>query len=61
MIDTRGMAVRSGILDTEFVNLQAGDTFRLFGRSRQGDAAGVSVSCPALVDEVKAGARVLPR
>ena len=59
MIDTRGMEVRSGVLNMDSVELKAGQTFRLYAQPREGDAGGVSISYPPLVDEVKVGCRVM--
>jgi len=59
MIDTRGMEVRSGTLASESVELDAGDSFRLYADRHPGTAEGVTVSYPALIHELEPGARVM--
>ncbi len=59
MIDTQGMEVRCGALNTTSVELKAGDCFSLYAQERLGDVNGVCVSYPALIDELEPGVRVL--
>ncbi len=59
MIDTRGVEVRTGLLDAASVTLEPGATFRLHGDGRSGNADGVGVSYPRLADEVQPGHCVL--
>ncbi len=59
MIDTKGIEIRTGTLSTPAVTLDSGDEFRLHAEPRTGDAGGVSVSYPALVNEVVPGEKIL--
>jgi pyruvate kinase len=59
MIDTRGIEVRTGMLDPESVELGTGDTFMLYTRERPGDRDGVAVSFKGLAEEVTAGTVIL--
>jgi pyruvate kinase len=59
MIDTRGIEIRTGALRGESVELAPEAEFRLHAGQLDGDAQGVSVSYPALVEILKPGAVVL--
>lgn len=59
MIDTRGIEIRTGRLQTESVTLAPGSVFNLHTKQRLGDCSGVSVSYKKLVAEVKPGDPIL--
>jgi pyruvate kinase len=59
MLDTRGVEIRTGPLADSTVELTPGTEFRLHAAARAGDASGVSVSYPPLVDELVPGNSVL--
>ncbi|MGI9432327.1 MAG: pyruvate kinase [Myxococcota bacterium] len=58
MLDTKGAEVRTGSLLEEVV-LENGAPFRLFADDALGDATGVSISYPSLVEELEPGNSVL--
>ena len=59
MLDNKGPEIRTGTLTNhEPVTLRAGDKFKLFFHSADGDASGVFVDRPALGREVSAGRSV---
>lgn len=59
MIDTRGIEIRTGELASDMVELAPGAEFRLHASERAGDASGVSVSYPGLLEALRPGAAVL--
>ncbi|HUT40281.1 MAG TPA: pyruvate kinase [Gammaproteobacteria bacterium] len=59
MIDTRGIEIRTGILDGGPVELLSGASFILSTEKRTGDASGVSVTYRKLAEEVSAGTQIL--
>ena len=59
MIDTRGIEIRTGILDGGPVELLPGASFTLSTEKRTGDASGVSVTYRKLAEEVSAGTPIL--
>ena len=59
MADTKGIEIRTGAVDGGAALLESGAPFDLYTDERVGGASGVSVSYPALADEVAPGARVL--
>jgi pyruvate kinase len=58
MLDTKGAEIRTGSI-LEGVVLEAGAPFRLFADDTLGDASGVSISYPDLVNELDVGNFVL--
>ena len=52
MIDTRGIEIRTGLLKSNYVDLNRGMNFSLWTDDRPGDKSGVSVSYPKLPSEV---------
>ena len=59
MIDTRGIEIRTGLLDGDSVNLVPGDSFSLYTEDRTGSAAGVSITYRKLYEEVRRGTPIL--
>ncbi len=59
MLDTRGVKIRTGLVEAGAVTLAAGEPFALYADSRVGDASGVSVSDDALAEELRPGSQVL--
>ncbi len=59
MVDTRGIEIRTGRLEGELVELQAGDDFALYCDGRVGDSKGVSVSYQGLYGDVDSGTAIL--
>jgi pyruvate kinase len=59
MLDTKGVKIRTGLLEGGAAELAAGSLFTLYTDGRTGNAAGVSVSYPGIEDEVQPGAEVL--
>jgi pyruvate kinase len=59
MIDTRGIEIRTGELNQDFIVLGVGDSFNLYTQERLGDVEGVSVSFKGLAREVAPGATIL--
>ncbi|UCB55092.1 MAG: pyruvate kinase [Thiotrichales bacterium] len=59
MIDTRGIEIRTGLLDGGPVDLKPGGDFSLYTEDRTGDASGVSVTYHKLYEEVRQGTPIL--
>lgn len=59
MADTRGIEIRTGKLESEFVELKAGSDFSLYCDGRVGNGEGVSVSYAGLYKEVDTGTIIL--
>jgi pyruvate kinase len=59
MLDTRGLEIRTGLVEAGEVELVAGRPFTLFAEPRPGDASGVSVDRRALAKELAPGCAVL--
>ena len=59
MIDTRGIEIRTGMLDGDSAKLIPGVSFSLHTDGRIGDAAGVSISYLKLYEEVQRGTPIL--
>ncbi len=59
MLDTKGVKIRTGRLESGSANLKTGDPFALYMNDRLGDARGVSLSNNTLADEVNVGSRIL--
>ncbi|HAU24023.1 MAG TPA: pyruvate kinase, partial [Gammaproteobacteria bacterium] len=59
MVDTKGIEVRTGLLEDGPVFLEADQTFTLFADDRKGNLAGVSVSYRKLSAGVKKGDVIL--
>ncbi|NOR39963.1 MAG: pyruvate kinase [Gammaproteobacteria bacterium] len=59
MVDTRGIEIRTGLLQTDRVELLTGENVTLFTDKRTGDAQGVSVSYRKLFEEVSPGTPIL--
>ena len=59
MIDTRGIEVRTGRLESGFIDLEVGDAFTLFTDARIGSQKGVSVTYKGLPGEVGIGTPIL--
>ena len=59
MIDTRGIEIRTSLLEGDSVELVPGASFTLFTDGRAGDANGVGVSYRKLFEEVSAGTPIL--
>ena len=53
MVDTKGIEIRSGLVQGGSVELNRGDRFVLYNDGRTGDAAGVSVTHLRLYEEVE--------
>ncbi|MDJ0805326.1 MAG: pyruvate kinase [Gammaproteobacteria bacterium] len=52
MIDTRGIEIRTGLLDTDSIDLAIGDCFTLYTDDRQGNSEGVSITYKQLPTEL---------
>lgn len=59
MADTKGIEVRTGMLEAGPITLEPGQLFSLFTDSRPGNSSGVSVSYKNLPAEVKPGITIL--
>lgn len=59
MIDTRGIEIRTGLLEDGSIDLSNGDRFNLFTDNRQGNQDGVSVSYKQLPSEVDINTPIL--
>jgi pyruvate kinase len=59
MIDTRGIEIRTGLLEDEKVELLPGANFTLFADGRAGDVNGVSITYQKLFEEVSSGTPIL--
>jgi len=59
MIDTRGIEIRTGLLDGDSAKLIPGVSFSLYTDGRIGDASGVSISYTKLYEEVRRGTPIL--
>jgi len=59
MIDTRGIEIRTGLLEGGTANLVAGQTFKLHTKNETGNADGVSITYLKLHEEVSRGTPVL--
>ncbi|MCG6898852.1 MAG: pyruvate kinase [Gammaproteobacteria bacterium] len=59
MIDTRGIEIRTGLLEDEKVELLPGAGFTLFADGRAGDVNGVSITYQKLFEEVSSGTPIL--
>ena len=59
MIDTRGIEIRTGLVEDGSITLNIGDQFSLFTDNRHGNKKGVSVTYKKLPDEVHAGTPIL--
>jgi pyruvate kinase len=58
MCDTKGPEIRTGKFQGGVAELQAGDTFTLYGEDRLGDASGCSTTYPNLYSVVQPGIRI---
>jgi len=59
MIDTRGIEIRTGLLDNGSADLVPGASFSLYTEDRPGDASGVSITYQKLFEEVQQGTQIL--
>lgn len=59
MIDTRGIEIRTGLVQGDSVKLVPGDSFSLYTGDRPGDASGVSITYQKLFEEVRRGIPIL--
>ncbi len=59
MVDTRGIEIRTGLLEEGTVELLPGASFTLFTEERAGNAGGVAVTYRKLPEEVRAGTPIL--
>ena len=59
MIDTRGIEIRTGLLEGGSANLVVGNTFKLHTKNETGNADGVSITYLKLHEEVSRGTPVL--
>jgi pyruvate kinase len=59
MIDTRGIEIRTGLIDDAPVELIPGQSFCLHTHDRPGDATGVSITYHKLFEEVRRGIPIL--
>ena len=59
MIDTRGIEIRTGLLDGDTADLIPGANFSLYTDDRLGNMTGVSVSYHKLFEEVRKGTPIL--
>jgi pyruvate kinase len=59
MLDTKGVKIRTGLLEGGAAQLDTGQPFALFTDGRAGNATGVSVSYAGIEDEVQVGSTVL--
>jgi len=59
MIDTRGIEIRTGLLDGDSADLVPGENFSLHTENRPGNATGVSITYLKLHEEVQQGIPIL--
>ncbi|NOQ88551.1 MAG: pyruvate kinase [Gammaproteobacteria bacterium] len=59
MIDTRGIEIRTGLLEGDSATLVPGESFSLHTNDQLGNAAGVSITYQKLFEEVRKGTPVL--
>jgi pyruvate kinase len=59
MLDTKGNEIRTGRLESGSVHLTTGQDFSLYTTERVGDASGVSISYPELVNDLHEGSLIL--
>ncbi|MBT8118312.1 MAG: pyruvate kinase [Gammaproteobacteria bacterium] len=59
MIDTRGIEIRTGLLEDGIVTLVPGELFSLYTEDRPGDINGVSITYQKLFEEVRKGIPIL--
>ena len=59
MIDTRGIEIRTGLLDGDTATLIPGESFSLYREDKPGTAAGVSITYQKLFEEVSHGIPIL--
>ncbi|MCG6939560.1 MAG: pyruvate kinase [Gammaproteobacteria bacterium] len=59
MIDTRGIEIRTGLLEGDSADLLPGEDFRLYTENRLGNASGVSITYLKLHEEVRQGIPIL--
>jgi pyruvate kinase len=59
MIDTRGIEIRTGLVQDDSADLVPGETFSLYTDDRPGNATGVSVTYRKLFEEVRQGTPIL--
>ncbi len=59
MVDTRGIEIRTGKLESGIVELEDGDPFSLYCDDRVGSQEGVSVTYSGLYKDVEAGTAIL--
>ena len=59
MIDTRGIEIRTGVIEGGPIELKPGGSFSLHTDDRPGDADGVSVTYHKLYEEVRQGTPIL--
>jgi len=59
MLDTKGVKIRTGVLEGGAAQLDTGQPFVLYTDGRAGNAAGVSVSYAGIEDEVQVGTSIL--
>ena len=59
LLDTKGPEIRTGKLKEEKIFLESGQTFTLYAKQKKGDTEGVSISFPALYQDVHEGAEIL--
>lgn len=59
MIDTRGIEIRTGLLEGDSADLMPGENFSLYTEDRPGNAAGVSITYLKLHEEVRQGIPIL--
>ncbi|MDO4311672.1 MAG: pyruvate kinase [Eubacteriales bacterium] len=60
LLDTKGPEIRTGLLKGgQKVTLEAGQKFTLSIEEKEGDANGVSITYPGLVDDVHVGKKIL--
>ena len=59
MIDTRGIEIRTGLLDGDSADLVPGENFSLHTENRPGNATGVSITYLKLHEEVRQGIPIL--
>lgn len=59
MVDTRGIEIRTGKLDTDSIKLKRDDHFTLHMKEQIGDSHGVSATYKKLIDDVEVGQPIL--
>ena len=59
MIDTRGIEIRTGLLEGDSASLLPGERFSLHTDERSGNASGVSITYQKLYEEVRRGTPIL--